>query len=112
MTFGANTLTLETGTRGIAPKLLLEQVVNTASFALDPGFHPGLPYLDVLRRERETPSTEIGPVPYFRLSVSAHFTTVATYVPTDVDNQIRFKLWDPTLAVEPILEMADWVEQA
>ncbi|MCM0606331.1 MAG: hypothetical protein KA715_09590 [Xanthomonadaceae bacterium] len=46
---------------------------------------------------------------YFRLCLSAHFLTVATPVPTDVDNQIRQKLWPKNLALETALKMADLV---
>jgi hypothetical protein len=101
----------EPARRGITPPLLLEQVRNTAAFALDPSFHPGLPYLDTLRLQPHT-QEELSHVEYFRLCVSAHFTTVATYVPTDVDNQIRFKLWDPALPLEQTMAMSELVMQA
>jgi hypothetical protein len=100
---------LEGPKRGVSPEILLEQVRNTAAFALAPDFSPGVPYLEVMRRTGPGP---LGHVEYYRLCLSAHFTTVATYVPTDVDNQIRFKLWDPTLPIETILEMAEVVKEA
>ncbi len=46
---------------------------------------------------------------YFKLCLSAHYLTCATPVPTDVDNQIRKKLWPLALPLETALEMAAWV---
>lgn len=46
---------------------------------------------------------------YFRLCLSAHYLSVATPVPTDVDNQIRQKLWPKQLPLETTLQMADLV---
>src|SRR2546421_530175 len=97
--------------RGIAPDLLVEQVRNTVPFALAPGFHPELPYLARLRDPRAT-----SPSLYFGLCLSAHYATVASFVPTDVDHAIRFKLWDPSLAAsgelsrmaEIVLEAEHW----
>ena len=42
---------------------------------------------------------------YFRLCLSCHYLTCATPVPTDVDNQIRFKLWPDGLPLTTALEM-------
>ena len=61
---------------GIAPATLLKQVRNTASWAMD---H----HAEALRE------VEGGGMPYFRLLLAAHFCTVATFVPTDVDARIR-----------------------
>jgi hypothetical protein len=97
---------LEAPKRGVSPDILLEQVRNTAAFALLPEFHPGAPYLEPLRG---APGAALSHFEYYRLCLAAHFTTVATYVPTDVDNQIRFKLWDPSLPLETVLEMSKLV---
>jgi hypothetical protein len=42
---------------------------------------------------------------YFRLCLAAHYVTCATPVPTDVDNQIRKKLWGTSLPLATALEM-------
>jgi len=60
-------------------------------------------FLDILRLPpippNEAPSEEER-VAYFALCMSAHFATVATYVPTDVDSKIRGHCWhDPSEAV-------------
>jgi hypothetical protein len=80
--------------KGVAPELLLSQVRNTAAWALEGGmtesWHPallGAPGLGELWRERE------GLVPYLRVMLASHFTSVATLVPTDVDAHIRYHIW-------------------
>jgi hypothetical protein len=74
--------------------LLLEQVKNTAPWALV--MDPPLPSRDVLRRVpeidqrwRKGEDTE----DYFVCLLAAHYTTVATFVPTDVDQRIRQHAW-------------------
>lgn len=46
---------------------------------------------------------------YFNLCLSAHFLSCGTPVPTDVDNQIRLKLWPAELPLETALEMSERV---
>lgn len=81
--------------RGIAPSLLAAQVASTAAWALA---GEGA-WRDALR---EAASLEASPGPgadltarlrYLRTLLAAHFTTVATIVPTDVDSHIRFHFW-------------------
>ncbi len=96
---------------GIQPLLLIEQVKNTAPFLFEEGsadLTAPFPYVQfILNMEREmgegaTYSAEESES-YFDLCWSAHYCTVATFVPTDVDNQIRFRIWNranPT----PVLE--------
>lgn len=96
--------------RGISPELLLSQVKNT------------LPYLfsDVVAVSsalREFPPTqvvrsvgeELDHFEYYRLCLSSHYLSCGTPVPTDVDNQIRLKLWPRKLPLETALRMADLV---
>jgi hypothetical protein len=82
---------------GIAPKLLCEQVENTASWALDgPLDGEALSWRRALREGRALESVWTEPdqrVRYFELMLAAHYTTVATFVPTDVDTRIRFHAW-------------------
>src|SRR4051812_43982074 len=98
--------------RGIAPDLLISQVKNTMPYL----FEPATPQLESLFRyppaqfvlgiQLDQPLEHLD---YFKLCASAHYLTVATPVPTDVDNQIRQKLWDRALPLEIALQMADYV---
>ncbi|MDB4943154.1 MAG: hypothetical protein JWP97_2688 [Labilithrix sp.] len=100
---------------GISPKLLFEQVLSTAPWS--PAITPKLPALAVLERAPELETrwkngedTE----EYFVFLLAAHFTTVATFVPTDVDQRIRALTWAPltgrrlSSAVDRTLEVATW----
>jgi hypothetical protein len=80
--------------RGFAPSVLLAQVRSTARWALD------APVADAWREVLlDAPALEgawrepDALVPYLRLLLAAHFTSVATLVPTDVDPHIRHHLW-------------------
>lgn len=99
----------------IGPKNLVGLVVNAAPFLFD-GSHPqtsevpgpGDTSLDELARHplgwwsilrahdrvqaSESPSAAQR-TDYFALCLAAHFASVATYVPTDVDTKIRHALW-------------------
>ena len=101
--------------RGIAPHLLLDQVRNTIPFAL-PLEAPQAPavYLTELRSLAHHPKLhpELSHFEYFKLCVCAHFSTVSSFVPTDVDNQIRFKLWNPELPLQETEAMAKLVQDA
>ena len=101
------------GARGIAPDLLVSQVRNTMPYLFDSGFD-STP-LGMTRAARVILPHSTGVIPelshfdYFSLCLSAHFLTVGTPVPTDVDNQIRKKLWSPSVPLETALEMAHLV---
>jgi hypothetical protein len=81
--------------RGIAPKLLYAQVENTARWALEgevprESWRAWLGLADELEpRWREPEALH----DYLRVMLAAHFTTVATFVPTDVDAHIRHHAW-------------------
>lgn len=99
----------------IGPATLRAQVENTAAWLFDGSSarFPPLPPEDgrsftelarepmgwrsiVGRSGRLAPTAEPSPgqwSDYFRLCVAAHFATVATYVPTDVDSKVRIHLW-------------------
>ncbi len=100
---------------GIAPTLLLEQVKSTAhwAFALD----PPLPSAEVLLKAQEIEKRWCkgeDPESYFVCLLAAHFTTVATFVPTDVDVRIRQHAWAAlsgkvlASAVDRVEEVARW----
>ena len=56
-------------------------------------------WLQILRHGRQladsSPKTPEAHADYFALCLACHMTSVATYVPTDVDNKIRDALWHP-----------------
>ena len=56
-------------------------------------------WLQILRHGRQladsSPKTPEAHADYFALCLACHMATVATYVPTDVDNKIRDALWHP-----------------
>jgi hypothetical protein len=100
---------------GIAPTLLLEQVESTApwAFTLD----PPLPAVAVLATAPEIEKRWLangGGEEYFALLLAAHFTTVATFCPTDVDARIRQHVWAGLAkdrlasAVARVEEVARW----
>ncbi len=77
----------------IAPRVLFEQVKSTAGWALDgdrtspsSSFRAALADLESVERAYEASDASLA---YFRALLAAHFCTVATFVPTDVDARIR-----------------------
>lgn len=97
--------------RGIAPELLLSQVKNTMPYLFDEetGKTPlaSFPPAQVLRSF--DPAADLSHFEYFRLCLSCHYLTCATPVPTDVDNQIRLRLWPKDAPLETALEMAQLI---
>ncbi len=104
--------------RGVSPKILLTHVKNTVPFIFNQDFlvGPNHRYLKILRhteqRLEKSPDSELDHASYFELCVAAHWATIATFVPTDVDNQIRSRLWHPALPLETLFSMVDLVEEA
>lgn len=97
--------------RGISPEILLAHIENTAPW-LFRDRAPLTPYTSVVIEARERlvkGKLELTHFDYFSLCLSAHYSTVATFVPTDVDNQIRKNLWHPDLPAETGERMADLV---
>ncbi len=84
---------------GIAPNILLTHVQNTAPFLFageletsgkERAFLAKLAfYKKNLNALKNIDLTE-----YFHICMAAHWTTAGTFVPTDVDNQIRKGLWE------------------
>mgnify|MGYP001610317070 FL=1 len=72
---------------------------------------PAHRYLRVLRAYE---GGELNALQYYELCLCAHWATAGSFVPTDVDNGIRWKLWQdrqPGLVVEQarlVLEALSW----
>ncbi len=98
--------------RGIDPALLLDQVRTGAPYVLETDWDAA-PERAYLRRLRDYKGDELDVVSYFRLCASAHWATAGCFVPTDVDNTIRYKLWNlEGVTLEERLAMADVVIDA
>jgi hypothetical protein len=103
--------------RGIAPDLLLSQVRNTMPYLFDTEigadleahYPPAKVLRDFAHAIAKDRALELTHFEYYRLCLSSHYLTVATPVPTDVDNQIRQKLWPKQLPLEIALEMANLI---
>ncbi len=87
----------------IAPRTIVELARNTAPFLFDREI-PDAPYLDFLNADAD-PADLAG---YFRLCVAAHHSTVATFVPTDVDTKIRGLIWRRTRDLDEARAMFDF----
>ena len=105
--------------RGVAPDLLVKQVANTAPFIFDGSLirvsSNDYRYLDLLRAQASVSGDSflpLNPAQYFELCLATHWATVGTFVPTDVDNAIRFKLWAPGLPTEHLDTMIETVLRA
>ena len=86
---------------GIAPALVLEQVKNTSAWLWeDPRARAVTDILD------DTTFKQGGPA-YLRHLLAAHFSTVATFVPTDVDVRIRHHAWQSMDDLGPALDVVD-----
>lgn len=83
---------------GISPNILLQHVDNTAPFLFQGELDttgPKRAYLEKLRfyKKNLKQLKHINLSEYFHLCLAAHWATAGTFVPTDVDNQIRESLW-------------------
>ena len=79
----------------IAPELLLEQVKSAAPWLFS-GPAPEGPALRYVRVLRDAEGKRLDALGYYELCIAAHWATAGTFVPTDVDNAIRWKLWQET----------------
>jgi hypothetical protein len=83
---------------GISPNILLKNVENTAPFLFQGEIEtsgPNRAYLAklIFYKKNLKALAHIDLTEYFNLCLAAHWTTAGTFVPTDVDNQIREGLW-------------------
>jgi hypothetical protein len=96
--------------RGISPELLISQIKNTMPYLFEgTSAINTLEPTQIVFNKISNPDLALSHVEYFKLCYSAHVLTVGTPVPTDVDNQIRQKLWPKNLPLELALEMTDFV---
>jgi hypothetical protein len=97
---------------GIGPELVRSQVKNTAAWLWDDvrarAATTALDDLVAAERDRTAPD---GSNAYLRLLLSAHWATVATFVPTDVDARIRHHAWAAMETEEEIARACDVVDQ-
>lgn len=93
--------------RGLDPATLLSHVENTMPFLFTEK-KPLTPYTELLLSFRGREG-RLSHLEYFSLCLSAHYSSVATFVPTDVDNQIRKNLWDQPLPPGTTEAMAELV---
>lgn len=93
---------------GVAPSLVLLQVRNTAPFLFENGSGIIEPTY-VYNLKSLADKSDLSHADYFKLCVSAHWATVATFVPTDLDIHIRYKLWN---TVEALDEMTHLVKES
>jgi len=100
---------------GIAPTVLFDQVKSTAPWALT--LEPPLASIEILRKAPELEQKwrkGEDAESYFVALLAAHFTTVGTFVPTDVDQRIRQHAWSAlsgrllASAVDRAEEVARW----
>lgn len=97
---------------GIAPLVLSSQVAATAAWALE-GAEPNVAARTVRDAARvETVwKTEPANLDYLRLLLSAHYLTVGTFCPTDVDARIRHHVWLEIEEAERLERALDVVDE-
>ncbi len=83
---------------GIAPNILLQQIESTAPFIFKGELDTTLEKREFLEKIRFYKKNlkqlnNIDLAEYFHICLCAHWSTAGTFVPTDVDNQIRETLW-------------------
>lgn len=98
------------GPKGPLPSILRQQVLNTSAWSLTPDA-PWTPTIEEATRLDEAHSMGDAQLEYFRLLVTCHFLTVATFVPTDVDPHIRHHAWQALRSEEALNARLDIVEE-
>lgn len=80
--------------RGVLPSLLLQQVRNTAAWAFTENAEtPWIRALEAAPALDERYTSAETRADWLRVLLAAHHATVGTFVPTDVDSQIRHHVW-------------------
>ncbi len=100
---------------GISPQILVTQVKNTVPFIFatasehTPAYIRNLIKSDALIESGKGPELHQDPFRYYELCLSAHHATVASFVPTDVDNHIRHKLWVKPYEAPTLIQLRDLI---
>lgn len=98
--------------QGVKPSLILTQVRNTAAWALDgPTEGVARSWRRALLSAAEVQQGHDPEGAYLRLMLAAHHATVATFVPTDLDSQIRFHAWQRCAGVDELRAAAAVMEE-
>lgn len=96
---------------GILNSVLVEQVRNTASWLwLDPACAPLTALFDAA--VDEPPEEPGAAMRALRLRLAAHYATVATFIPTDVDAHIRHHAWVAVPDAETFARARTCLEEA
>ena len=89
---------------------------NTAPFLLEGSgaslFGPEFEFIARLRGAAARPPGSLPLLEYFKLCLAAHWATVATFVPTDVDAKIRGLLWREPRDPDTLHAMCDYALSA
>jgi hypothetical protein len=93
--------------KGIAVSTLQGLVKNTAPFIFEETPTPATRYIEILSKEK----TDLNSLEYYEFCIAAHFATVGTFVPTDVDLAIREKLWRKISTPEEFAPMWNLVQE-
>lgn len=95
---------------GIAVELLVSQVKNTAAWLWsDPRAAAATAALDDVAAAEACRDGADGTA-YFALLLAAHYATVATFVPTDVDARIRHHAWQAMTTRDQLAAACDVVD--
>ncbi len=96
---------------GIAPELLVSQVKNTAAWLWsDPRAEAAAGVLDDIAGADACHRGAEGTA-YLSLLLAAHYATVATFVPTDVDARIRHHAWQAVATADALTAACDVVDE-
>jgi hypothetical protein len=96
---------------GISPNILIKNVENTAPYLFQGELDTSGPHKAYLAKlifykKNLKALAHIDLTEYFHLCLAAHWTTAGSFVPTDVDNQIREGLWRHETVGSHIQKMA------
>ena len=103
--------------QGIAPNILLKDILNTAPYLFTPQIKSDSKkeiYIKTLKSYKKNLKllNHLNLHDYFYLCLAAHWSTAGSYVPTNVDNQIRMDLWKHPQAKKFIEKMVETTIEA
>jgi hypothetical protein len=96
---------------GVAPNVLWSQVQSTAPWLTGlPGAETACAWLADHEAAAASQATA-EPDAYTRMLLAAHWATVATFVPTDVDARIRHHVWQSVTSVDALERLCGLVDE-